>query len=200
MFTGIIAAVGEIQNITAADDKKNHSVFVRIKKPKGWNVKLGESVNIDGVCSTVKSMQRDSFEVEYMPETLKKTAVQFLRRSGAVNLERALRANDRLSGHLVQGHVDTTGRVTALKRAGDSLVMKINFPGGYRRFVARKGSITVNGVSLTVVDAGSAWFTVSLVAFTLEHTNLHRLRKGDRVNIEVDVLARYLDALVRRGK
>ena len=127
-----------------------------------------------------------------------------------MNLERSLRLNDRLDGHLIQGHVDATGEILEIRKIGNSVILKIGFPGRYRRFIAEKGAISVNGVSLTVVAVGRGWFTphlskrkgagfsLSLVSYTLEHTNLRNLKKGDKVNLEVDMLARYLDALLKK--
>ena len=132
-----------------------------------------------------------------MPETLKKTTAGFFRKGTYVNLEPSLRANDRLDGHLVQGHVDTTGDIKEIRKIGNSVILKICFPNRYRKFIAEKGSVSVNGVSLTVVAVGRNWFTVSLVSYTLRHTNLQNLKKGDKVNIEVDILARYLDKLIK---
>ncbi len=216
MFTGIIESLGKVQSVSVS----GKSIYVRIvlqrrirlgrKKPAGWKIKKGESINIDGICSTVKGLRGNSFEVEYMPETIKKTTAGFFKKGAYVNLERSLRANDRLDGHLVQGHVDTTGDVREIKKMGNSVILKIGFPGRYRRFIAEKGAISVNGVSLTVVNVGRNWFTphlskrkgagfsVSLVSYTLKHTNLLSIKKGDKVNLEVDMLARYLDALTKR--
>lgn len=194
MFTGIIRALGKVRDVSAG----GKSVYLWIKKPAGWNMKTGESVSVDGICSTVKRLRGNSFEVEYMPETIKKTTAGLFKKGTYVNLERSLRADDRLDGHLVQGHVDTTGDTREIRKMGNSVILKIGFPKQYRKFIAPKGSISVNGVSLTVVAVGADWFSVSLVSYTLEHTNLRNLKKGDRANLEVDVLARYLDALVKK--
>lgn len=193
MFTGIITAVGKVTSVTRA---ARGNLRVGFERPRAWGtIALGESVNIDGVCSTVSRLTARTFEVEYMPETLKLTAASLLKKGARVNLERSLRLGDRLDGHLVQGHVDATGTIAAVVPAAGSLVMKIRFPSPYKKFAAKKGSICVNGVSLTVAEVGKNWFSVSLVNYTLDHTNLQNLTKGDKVNLEVDVLARYLDAL-----
>lgn len=192
MFTGIITAVAGVQGVSAS----GKSIFVRIEKPAGWKMKEGESVSIDGICSTVKVLRGSSFEAEYMPETIKKTTAKFFKKGMYLNLERSLRLNNRLGGHLVQGHVDTTAQIEEIKKLGNSVILKIGFPKRYARFIAEKGAISVNGVSLTVVAAGGDWLTVSLVSYTLEHTNLRFLKKGDTVNLEVDVLARYLEAII----
>lgn len=203
MFTGIIKSLGKVRNISA----EGKSVYVWIviprqirlgrKKPAKWKMKAGDSVSVDGICSTVKRIRADSFNVEYMPETLKKTTAKLFKKGTHVNLEQSLRSNDRLDGHLVQGHIDTTGDILESKKDGNSVVLKISFPKQYKKFIVEKGSISVNGVSLTVVATGSNWLTVSLVNYTIRHTNLRNLKKGDKVNIEVDILARYLHTLLK---
>ncbi len=193
MFTGIIKTNGNVRNVLS----EGKGLYVWIDKPAGWKPKAGDSINVDGVCSTVKRICGKLFKVEYMPETLKKTTAGFFKKGTIVNLEPSLRANDRLDGHLVQGHVDTTGDIREIKKLGNSVILKIGFPKQYRKFIAEKGSISINGVSLTVVAVRKDWFTVSLVSYTLKHTNLQNLRKGDKVNIEVDVLARYLYTLLK---
>ncbi len=194
MFTGIIGAV---QKITETSRDRENSRVV-IEKPRGWNLALGDSVNVNGVCSTVRRLTAKTFEVEYMPETLKITTAAALAKKAKVNLERSLKLNDRLDGHVVQGHVDTTGTVATVEHTTNSAVIKITFPRKYKKFIAKKGSICVDGVSLTVVDADADWFSVSLVGYTLRHTNLQNVAKGDKVNLEVDVLARYLEALLAK--
>ena len=204
MFTGIIKSLGKVRDVSASG--KNVYVWIvsprliRLgrKKPAGLKIKTGDSINVDGICSTVKRLRGNSFEVEYMPETLKKTTAKFFEKGIYVNLEPSLRANARLDGHLVQGHVDTVGDIKDIKKIGNSVILKIGFPSKYRKFISEKGSISVNGVSLTVVATGNNWFTVSLVSYTLRHTNLQNLKKGDKVNIEVDVLARYMDTLLKK--
>ncbi len=193
MFTGIIKANGKVRNISV----EGKSIYVWVEKPKGWKIRAGDSISVDGICSTVKRLNDGSFEVEYMPETLKKTTAGLFKKGTFVNLEPSLRANDRLDGHLVQGHVDTTGDIKEIKKLGNSVILKIGFAKQYKKFIAKKGSIAVNGVSLTVVAAGRDWFTVSLMSYTLRHTNLQNLKKGDKVNIEVDILARYMDTLLK---
>lgn len=194
MFTGIIKSKSKIRNILA----ESKGLYIWVEKPIKWKIKAGDSISIDGICSTVKRLRDSSFEVEYMPETLKKTTAKFFKKGTSVNLEPSLRANARLDGHLVQGHIDTTGNVMELKKVGNSVILRIGFPAKYRKFIAEKGSVSLNGVSLTVVAAGSNWLTVSLVSYTLKHTNLQNLRKGDKVNIEVDILARYMETLLSR--
>ncbi len=193
MFTGIIKKTSVIQKV----GKKSGNIFLSIKIPAGWKVFLGQSLAINGVCSTVKKISRGYFEVEYMPETIKKTTASFLREGDLVNLERSLKLNDFVDGHLVQGHVDGIGKIAEIKKAGLSVLLKISVAKKLMRFIAPKGSVAIDGISLTVVDIGKNWLSVSLVRYNLENTNLGKIKKGDRVNIETDVLAKYLARLVR---
>ncbi len=192
MFTGIITATGRVKRAV----NRSGSCVVHIGKPTDWKLARGESVAVDGVCSTVRRCGADYFAVEYMPETLAKTTAGRFARGDVVNLERSLRLGARLGGHLVQGHVDATGAVREVKSKGNSRVVIILFPARLKKLIAPKGSICINGVSLTVVKAGKGWFSVSLVSYTLRHTNLAMLKKGMLVNVEVDMLARHLAALL----
>jgi riboflavin synthase len=188
MFTGIIEAKAGAISITAYRGGKR----VRIKKPKGWKLGDGQSVNIDGVCSTVVAKDAKSFSVEYMPETLSKTAAGNITKGSELNLERSLMLHTRIDGHLVQGHVDTKGVVTEIKKIGMNHLVTVRIPKSLIKFVALHGSITVNGVSLTVARRAKDSATIALIPHTLSHTNLGALKKGDEVNIEVDLVARYI--------
>ncbi len=193
MFTGIIQKVSAVEKIS----EKKGSFFVSIKIPKGWKVWKGESIAINGVCSTVKNFSKSIFEVEYMPETIKKTTAGNFQKGTAVNLEKSLKMSDLLDGHIVQGHVDTTGEVIEIQKVKESEIIKIKISKEFMKFVAEKGSIAIDGISLTVVDTGKDWFTVSLVSYTLDNTNLGKISVGNYVNIETDVLAKYLNKLLR---
>lgn len=193
MFTGIIKKLSEVKGVSY----KNDSLFVDIAIPKGWRVSLGESISINGVCSTVKLSGKKVFQVEYMPETIKKTTVENFKKGTEVNLEKSLKINDLLDGHIVQGHVDTRGKIIDIKKVKESMVMKIEMPEKFMRLVADKGSVSVDGISLTVVETGKNWFSVSLVSYTLDNTNLGRIKKGEYVNIETDVLAKYIEKIMR---
>ncbi|EKE19776.1 MAG: hypothetical protein ACD_8C00107G0003 [uncultured bacterium] len=193
MFTGIIKKVSTVENVS----QKNESLFVEIKKPKGWKVWLGQSIAINGVCSTVKTLGKESFVVEYMPETIAKTTVENYAKGSLVNLESSMTMSDLLDGHIVQGHVDTRGKIIEIKKVKESVVLKIKIPIRFMKFIADKGSVAIDGVSLTIASTGKDWLTVSLVSFTLENTNLGKIEKGDAVNIETDVLAKYIHKLMK---
>lgn len=196
MFTGIIRKLAAVENVFW----RKGSLFVAIKIPKGWKIRLGESISINGVCSTVKKVSKNTFTVEYMPETLKKTTAGDFKKGTEVNLERSLRVGDLLDGHIVQGHVDTTGKIVEIKKVKQSKVMKVKVPKEFIKFIVPKGSVAVDGISLTIVKAEKNWFTVSLVSYTLDNTNLGKIRVGEKVNIETDIIAKYLDKLLRSYK
>jgi riboflavin synthase len=188
MFTGIIKKTSRVENFF--DEAGN--LFAQIKIPKGWKVKLGESISVNGVCSTVIKVTKNSFTVEWMPETIKKTTVSDFQKGAQVNLERSLRVGDLMDGHIVQGHVDCVGKVIEIKKVKESKVIKIRVPKEFMKFLAPKGSVSVDGISLTIVDSKKDWFSVSLVSYTLENTNLGKIKLGEKVNIEVDALAKYI--------
>lgn len=185
MFTGIIAAQAKIISARAGSVRR-----VRIATPRGWKLALGQSIAIDGVCSTVMHKVPGAFEVEYMPATLAKTAAGRLEKGDTVNLERSLKLGDYVDGHFVQGHVDVCGRVVGITELGASREITIALSKEWMRFVALHGSIAINGVALTVARRGLASCTVALVPHTLSATNLRELSVGDVVNIETDMLAR----------
>ena len=193
MFSGIIQKTAIIDNVSSQND----SLFIYIQLPKGWKLKQGESIAINGVCSTVKSMNKKVFVVEYMPETIKKTTVGKLKKGDNMNLEKSLKLNDVVHGHIVQGHIDTQGEIIDIKKVKKSKIIKIKMPKKFMRFITAKGSIAVDGVSLTVVDTGKNRFSVSLVSYTLENTILGKKKEGDCVNIETDMIAKYLDTLLQ---
>ncbi len=176
--------------------EKDQSFFAIFQRPQEWKLRSGASIAINGVCSTVREFTTSSFEVEYMPETLKKTTVGNFQKGMVVNLEQSLRVGDEMGGHIVQGHVDTVGEVVCMKPEGEAAIIEIELPETWMKYIAPKGSIAVDGISLTVVDAKKTSFTVSLVSYTLEHTNLGSIKKGGKVNIEVDVLAKYVERLL----
>jgi riboflavin synthase len=194
MFSGIIAAVGEISRIERVGGGLRLAIDMRKLRLRG--VAVGDSIAVNGACLTVVKRGRRSFGVEVSRETLRVTAG--LDRVGEVNLEKALRLSDKLDGHLVLGHVDGVGKVAKVERAGSSVLLRVRAPRSLARYIARKGSIAVDGVSLTVNAVRGAEFDVNLIPHTLAVTTLRQLRVGDRVNLEVDPLARYAERLLRR--
>jgi riboflavin synthase len=195
MFTGIIAAVGRIAEATRTEGG------IRLHIDAGSlsldDVALGDSIAVSGVCLTVVSLHERAFEVDVSQETL--ACVAGFECGAAVNLEKALRLADRLGGHLVSGHIDGVGRVERFDEMGDNRRLEIDVPADLGRYVARKGSIAVDGVSLTVNDVDGSRVTVNLIPHTLACTTFATLRPGARVNIEIDLLARYIERMFAAG-
>lgn len=188
MFTGIIKKTARVKKTSW----QAGSLFVEIKIPSGWKIKEGESISINGVCSTVKKVDKSNFTIEYMPETVRKTTVSGYKNGTEVNLERSLRLGELMDGHIVQGHVDCVGKIIEVNKVKKSKVIKIKVPKAFMKFLAPKGSISVDGISLTIVDSKKDWFSVSLVSYTLENTNLGNIKVGEKVNIETDAIAKYI--------
>ncbi|HET7060760.1 MAG TPA: riboflavin synthase [Nitrosospira sp.] len=193
MFTGIIEAVGEIRRVQSLE--KGKSLSIASGSLDLSDTRIGDSIAVNGVCLTVISLAEREFTVDASLETLNCTE-GLDKPEKKVNLERALRLSDRLHGHLVSGHVDGVGEVAGLQPSGESHIVTIEAPSFLSRYIARKGSITVNGVSLTVNRVSGARFEVNLIPHTLVVTNLADLSMGTRVNIEVDMLARYVEQLL----
>jgi riboflavin synthase len=194
MFTGIIAAVGKISRVESA--KGGLRLAIDAGALGLSDVAVGDSIAVNGVCLTVVKRGKKGFGVDVSRETLRCTAG--LDKPGEVNLEKALRLSDRLDGHLVLGHVDGVGKVVRFEAVGKNRLLRVSVPASLVRYIASKGSITVHGVSLTVNAARGAEFEVNLIPHTLAATTLKRLMPGNRVNLEVDPLARYAERLLRR--
>jgi len=192
MFTGIVEAVGEVREVEARG--LDAGVTIGAGQLDLSDVKVGDSIAVNGCCLTVVELAPRAFRVDVSRETLERT-IGF-ETGSRVNLEKALRASDRLGGHLVTGHVDGLGEVTRWEPVGESWRLEARIPADLARYLARKGSITVNGVSLTVNRVEDDRFEVNLIPHTLEATNLNGLRVGARVNLEVDLLARYIERLL----
>jgi riboflavin synthase len=187
MFTGIVTNVAKVKSHKI----KNKSLILSIEKPKGWKLILGESIATNGVCLTVAKIGKSSYQVNLMSETLSKTIFgKFI--PDRINLERSLKLGDRLGGHIVSGHIDTVGKVESVSKIGSSKVITISFPKKFSILVIPKGSITLDGVSLTVLRKNKGRFSVSLVEHTLKNTTLQELKKGSIVNLEFDILAKYV--------
>lgn len=195
MFTGIVEERGRVASLEDLGD----AMRVRIQAVKVLqDSDLGASISVNGICLTVAERGDDWFEADVMAETLRRTSLGQLVTDSPVNLERAARVDSRLGGHIVQGHVDGTGEVAAIEPSEQWTVMAIAVPADLTRYMVEKGSITVDGVSLTIVSVTEGQFTISLIPTTLAETNLGAKQVGDRVNIEVDVLAKYVEKLVQR--
>lgn len=195
MFTGIVEQIGEIRDVIDGEGGRR----VLISAPGLADMPIGASISVNGVCLTAVATDHDAVAVDVVPETLQRSNLGSLTPSTKVNLERAMPADGRFDGHIVQGHVDGTGTVSEIEEAPEGgVVMTIEPADSLRRYVVEKGSITVDGVSLTVAAVVGDGFAVALIPHTLEMTTLGLRNPGDRVNLEVDVLAKYVERLLRR--
>ena len=190
MFTGLIEAVGTVGRL----DRRGSGATLRVEStwPDPDFPAAGDSIAVDGVCLTVADPSEGGFTADLSPETIDRTLLSELRTGSGVNLERAIRLGDRLGGHIVQGHVDTVIRIVNIRPEGSFQRWRLSLPAEQAREVALKGSVTLNGVSLTVADLGPDWFDVALIPATLETTTFGRLQSGARVHLETDVLAKYV--------
>lgn len=189
MFTGIVQDVGTIGRISRM---KGHALM-RIKTSLGkGDVRRGESINVNGACLTVERVDEQSFEAHISRETMSRTTFGHLKAGDRVNLERAMEAGDRFGGHFVQGHIDATGIVRKIKRSGEDVILRIECPCSLEQLFVEKGSVSIDGVSLTISALGRGWLEVTLVPYTMANTNLSSLRTGRRVNVEADVLGKYV--------
>jgi len=195
MFTGIIEGTGTVAALAAAADGSGARLEVEAPFLAG-DLRLGESVAVNGCCLTVAEATGDGFGADLVAETLRRTALGGLAAGDLVNLERPMTLGGRLGGHLVQGHVDGVARILDRTAVGDGEEVRIELPAELERYVVEKGSVAVDGVSLTVAGVGPGWFAVALVPHTLEVTTLGRRRPGDPVQLEVDVVAKYVERLV----
>ncbi|MDO8592276.1 MAG: riboflavin synthase [bacterium] len=195
MFTGIVEKMGEIAKIETKQGKVYFTIgagnFLR-------GVRAGGSISCDGVCLTAVKIAAGSFTVELMPETLRLTKFSRGKTGDSVNLEKSLRVGDYIGGHFVMGHVDAVGAVEKVDQQGADASLTIKVPRKIIKYLAYKGSVSVNGVSLTIGESGKNWFKVYLIGHTLAITNLGKLKVKDKVNIEVDTIARYLESLMKK--
>jgi riboflavin synthase len=193
IFTGLIIETGRVRRVTRRAD----GAFLVIEAKKVLEgTRIGDSISINGVDLTVIEMGGDFFAADASLETLKRSTLGELETGNPVNLERALAVGERLGGHMVQGHVDGTGELINVTPEGNAYRMRFGFPRGLGRYIAMKGSITVDGISLTVAGLGDDWFEVAIIPHTWRETILSDLKPGDRVNLEVDVLAKYVERLM----
>jgi riboflavin synthase len=192
MFTGLIADLGSV----TALEQNGAGATLRIRTRLAGELSEGDSIAVNGVCLTATRVSDGSFEAETVSETLRRSSLGGLRSGAQVNLELPLRAEDRLGGHVVQGHVDGTGTVSAIRKEGSARVLTIALDPALERYLVEKGSVTLDGVSLTVSRLDEHGFAVSLIAETLKRTNLGTLAEGALVNVEVDILAKHVERLL----
>ena len=187
MFTGII----EEKNIVVSHEEGDEVTRLVVKIPSGWKLKLGQSIAVNGTCLTVVGFNDETFTVELMRETLNKTTFgKYIPES--VNLERAMLPSDRFEGHIVQGHVDMVGEVTGVEKGKETMGLTISHRKTHSNLIVEKGSITVDGVSLTVVNPRESEFSVALIPYTIKETTLGLLKRGDFVNLEFDIIGKYI--------
>jgi riboflavin synthase len=199
MFTGIISHKGKVANIETSPNNPNCIFFtVEVDNDFVKDLKIGDSIANDGACLTVIELEQNSFKLQLIPETIAKTNLKNKVVGDYVNLEKAMIVGARLDGHIVQGHVDGVGTVSDFVQEPDNWVLQINVPESLRKYIAYKGSISINGTSLTVSQKTDEGLDVSLIDLTLKKTNLGELKVGDLVNLEVDVIARYVENMIAK--
>ena len=197
MFTGLIAALGTVERLAEGST----SCRLTVRAPKLLSgVKIGDSIAVNGVCLTVVHLRGDTFTADVMPETVRRTTLHLLQPGDRVNLEKALRPADGLDGHIVQGHVEGVGSIQQIVPEGNALVYRIKAPRELLRYIVEKGSVAVDGISLTVTEADDSGFGVSLIPHTAKMTTLGFKHAGDAVNLETDILARYVEKMLGLDK
>lgn len=197
MFTGIIKSIGTVEKIETLDGGKE----IIIACDFAGEVSVDQSISINGVCHTATASDKETFTVQSVEETLRKTNIGDLSEETLVNLERSLRSDQLLDGHIVQGHVDATGTIKDIEKEGTDRLFTIEYPEEYSNLIVGRGSVAVDGISLTVADERENIFSVAVIPYTFEHTNLKSKSIGDRVNLEFDVLGKYVvKYLENRGK
>ena len=193
MFTGIIEEVGTLERLASGE------IAIRAAKVLE-DVALGDSIAVNGICLTVTHFDAAHFTADVMPETVRRTSLAELRHGSRVNLERALTLQSRLGGHIVSGHIDGVGTIAAMQEEGNAILLTVRARDDLLRYIVEKGSVALDGISLTVAHAGAAEFTVSLIPHTREITNLREKRIGSRLNIETDILGKYVEKLFPGGR
>jgi riboflavin synthase len=193
MFTGLVEDIGNVESVDSTDDGSR----IRIATRLGREIATGDSVSVNGVCLTATAVDPNGFETDAMNQTLEVTALSDLEPGAKVNLELAMKASDRLGGHIVQGHADGVGEVVSIADDGFARRLRLALDPELSRYVIDKGSLALSGVSLTVAALGDDWAEVSLIPETLERTNLGGVAVGDRLNVECDVVAKYVERLAK---
>jgi riboflavin synthase len=194
MFTGIVEAVGEVARL---DESTSGTYLLEIRTPLASQMKIGDSLASNGVCLTVVAQSSSMLGFDLLAETAKRSNLIDLRVGDLINLERSMAASGRFDGHIVQGHVDTTARLLEVEAVGQDHRLEIELPQDFSRYIVFKGSIGVNGVSLTVAELASDRFVNWIIPHTWGQTNLHRLRPGDRTNLEFDLVAKYVERMIK---
>jgi len=192
VFTGLVAELGRVERLDAGDE----GARIRIATQLAAEISSGDSVAVSGVCLTAAEVAGAAFEADVANQTLRMSSLGGLQVGDSVNLELALRPSDRMGGHIVQGHVDGTGEIAAVQEDGISRLLTVSIPAEMRRYVVERGSVTVDGVSLTVAETSAEGFEVALIPETLQRTTLGERVPGSRVNVELDVIARYVEGLM----
>jgi riboflavin synthase len=192
MFTGIIESIGEVLSL----HRENSNLRITLQSAITPELRVDQSVSHNGVCLTVVEVHEYAYSVIAVDETLQKTNLGNLRQGDKINLERSMKADGRLDGHIVQGHIDTVARLERTENKNGSYLLHFSFPESFTKYVVHKGSICVNGVSLTVVETVSNSFSVAIIPYTWQHTNLQYLTQGDTVNIEFDVIGKYVEKML----
>ena len=197
MFTGLVASLGTVERLAEGST----SCRLTVRAPQLLSgVKIGDSIAVNGVCLTVVHLRGDTFTADVMPETVRRTTLHLLQPGDRVNLEKALRPTDGLDGHIVQGHVEGVGTIQQIIPEGNARVYRIQAPGELLRYIVEKGSIAVDGISLTVTETDDSGFGVSLIPHTAKMTTLGYKSAGDAVNLETDILARYVEKMLGMDK
>ena len=189
MFTGIIEEIGRLKNLSGG------RIEIFCEKILS-DMKIGDSISTNGICLTVTDFAENFFAADVMPETFRKTSLSEISAGGIVNLERAMKVGDRLDGHIVSGHIDGVGKILSMRHEGNAIFINISAENSLLKQIAAKGSVALDGISLTVVDSDSENFSVSMIPHTREVTNFKFKRAGSLVNIETDILAKYIDRLI----
>lgn len=190
MFTGIVTHIGKVEEKT--------QTRLTITAPADLLKKLsdGISISVDGACLTVVSKDAKSFSIDFMPETAKKTIIHYLEKGNEVNLELPATSETLFSGHIVQGHIDAVGKIKSMEKEGNSVIFSFAIPQPLSKYIVEKGSIAVNGISLTIISVGKDYFTVGIIPHTWKKTMLHASKVDDFVNLEVDALAKYVEKII----
>lgn len=196
MFTGIVEEIGTVKELSKKD--KTALIIVECKEVLE-DIKIGDSIAIDGVCQTVTAFNKNSFSAQVSSETLNITTFSRLKTGSKANLERALTLNGRFGGHIVTGHIDGVAKIKNIQRYSEFYNIKFEVEKDLAKYISKKGSVAINGVSLTVADVVSNEFNVAIIPHTFENTNLNCLKSGDFVNLEVDILAKYVEKILSTG-